>query len=79
MNAAAKPVIDWPEAIDELRRGGLSLKAIAAQCGLSPTTLTEWRQGIKSPTYANGEALVAFWCQYTGKGAELLPRCQPFG
>lgn len=74
MNAAAKPVIDWPEVIDELRRAGLTSAAIAEQCGISATTIKEWRQGIKSPLYATGEALVAFWCQYTGKAPEMLPR-----
>ncbi len=74
MNAAVKPVIDWPEVIDELRRGGLTSAAIAEQCGISATTIKEWRQGIKSPLYSTGEALVAFWCQFTGRPPEQLPR-----
>lgn len=74
MNAAAKPVIDWPAVIDELRQRGLTSAAIAEQCGISATTIKEWRQGIKSPLYSTGEALVAFWCQFTGKTVEQLPR-----
>jgi transcriptional regulator with XRE-family HTH domain len=74
MNAAAKPVIDWPALIDELRARGFTSAGIADQCGVSATTIKEWRQGIKSPLYATGEALVAFWCQFTGKTPEQLPR-----
>ena len=79
MHAAAKLAIDWPALIDELRRSGLSMTGIAEQCGVSLTAIKEWRQGIKSPLYASGEALVAFWCQVTGKSVEQLPRIQGFG
>lgn len=74
MNAAAKPVIDWPALIDEMRARGLTSAAIAEQCGCSATTIKEMRQGIKTPLYSTGERVVAFWCQFTGKSVEQLPR-----
>lgn len=76
MNAATKLVVDWVALLEQLHAKDLGTRVIAQHIGLSHSMLVEYRQGVKSPTHANGERLIAFWTMCTGKQRDDLPMCE---
>lgn len=76
MNAAVKMAVDWVALLDELQALELKTREIAQHIGLSHSMLVEYRQGVKSPSHANGERLIEFWTRCTGKQRDLLPMCE---
>jgi hypothetical protein len=73
MAAVADVRVDWFQVITGLSRAGFSPQSVADEVGVARTTLLGWKQGAE-PRYTEGERLVAFWCQATGKDRNTLPR-----
>ena len=77
MKPSAPLVVDWVTLMAELRRMGMPARTIASHVSLSHSVLIDYAQGVKSPIHANGERLIAFWMQATGKAREQLPTTAP--
>lgn len=65
--------IDWFQIITELTRQGFSSKAIADRIGVPKSTLLGWKQGSE-PRYSEGQRLIEFWSEITGRQAHALPQ-----
>jgi transcriptional regulator with XRE-family HTH domain len=51
--------MDWPNVIKELTASGLSQRAIADHCRVSPASVSELKTGAANePRYSFGKALV---------------------
>lgn len=64
--------VDWFKVITALVRGGYSLSSIASHVRVPKSTLIGWKQGAE-PRYSEGERLLSFWCQITGKNRKTVP------
>lgn len=53
--------VDWWQIIEDLRRTGLNVTAIADAVGIPKSTLLGYRNLDAEPKYADGEALIALW------------------
>ncbi len=65
--------IDWFRLMSELKRGGWSLRAMAAATRISKPVLVGLRNSGAEPKHVAGEALIELWCRVTGLGREQLP------
>lgn len=68
--------VDWFTVITTLLRSGYSLASVSDAVGVARTTLIGWKQGAE-PRYTEGERLVRFWCEITGKDRTQLPMVTP--
>ncbi|MBD9459133.1 hypothetical protein IB241_15730 [Pseudomonas sp. PDM05] len=64
--------VDWFKVITGLTNTGYSLNTVSAAVGVARTTLIGWKQGAE-PRYTEGERLVSFWSQVTGRDRSKLP------
>jgi hypothetical protein len=64
--------VDWFRVLADLKAHGVSLRGIRRQIQIPETTLNYYKQGGE-PKHANGEVLIAFWCQVTNREREQLP------
>jgi hypothetical protein len=73
-----KPIAanDWAAMLEELAALGVGSRRISDAMGgdVTDRMLRVYRNGTQ-PTHWRGEALVALWCELTGKARELAPRC----
>lgn len=68
-------VIDWFRVIVDLGRAGMSYRALAESVGVSKSAVMGWVGGAE-PKHADGERLLAVWCDRTGKPADDAPRAE---
>ena len=73
--------IDWPELILDLVRTGMSLSAIAAECGYDEETRAgkEWLVRLRNtpgtqPKFHPGAMLVGLWAERMSRPASEVPR-----
>jgi hypothetical protein len=69
--------VDWFRLITDLNRAGHSTRRFADNLGIPRTTIEGWKAGAE-PKHADGERLIALWCERMGKGREHLPRISEF-
>ncbi|MGM0512975.1 MAG: hypothetical protein ACQER3_09855 [Pseudomonadota bacterium] len=63
---------EWFRVITDLNRRSLSTQEIAKELGVSKSAVLGWKTGSE-PRHGDGEALIALWCQVTGKAREVVP------
>lgn len=73
--------IDWPELILDLVRCGMSLSAIASECGYDEETRAgkEWLVRLRNipnqqPKFHPGAMLIGLWAERTGRPPNDVPR-----
>ena len=64
--------VDWFTVIADLRRHGYSLYTLSGLVGISRSTMYRWVEG-GLPNHADGEIVIRFWIDTTGKDREHLP------
>lgn len=64
--------VDWFRVFHTLKVEGYSYYALASLTGIPKATLTGWAYGAE-PRHAEGERLIAFWCDTTGRERAELP------
>ncbi len=64
--------VDWFQVITGIMRAGYSIQSAAEAIGVPRSTLIGWKQGAE-PRYTEGERLVSFWSQVTGRDRSKLP------
>jgi hypothetical protein len=69
--------VDWFRLITDLNRAGHSTRRFADNLGIARTTIEGWKAGSE-PKHADGERLIALWCERMGRGREHLPRTSEF-
>lgn len=79
MSVPVQLVVDWPQMLNELRRLEIRTGQISEFTGLSTGNIREYRLGEKSPMHFNGERIILFWMQCTGKNRALLPMVERVG
>ncbi|WP_020163778.1 hypothetical protein [Methyloversatilis discipulorum] len=65
--------IDWFRVIADLNRAGYSTRGFADSLGIARTTIEGWKAGSE-PKHADGEKLLAWWAQVTGREVGAAPR-----
>lgn len=65
--------IDWFRVIADLNRAGYSTRGFADSLGIARTTIEGWKAGAE-PKHADGEKLLAWWSQVTGRDLCTAPR-----
>lgn len=70
-------VVDWVQLLEQLRELGVRTSTVSELTGISRQALGEYRQGIKTPLHARGEALIRAWCELTGLARAHVPMCVP--
>lgn len=65
--------IDWFRVIADLNRAGYSTRGFADSLGIARTTIEGWKAGSE-PKHADGEKLLAWWSQVTGRDVGTAPR-----
>lgn len=65
--------IDWFRVIADLNRAGYSTRGFADSLGIARTTIEGWKAGSE-PKHADGEKLLAWWSQVTGREVGTAPR-----
>jgi lambda repressor-like predicted transcriptional regulator len=64
--------VDWFRVLADLRANGWSETNLSTQIQIARSTINSWKSGSE-PRHADGEILVAFWCECSGKPRESLP------
>jgi hypothetical protein len=73
MTEALTPAVtDWFQVITDLGRRGIPVQVVSLEINIPRTTILGWKQGSE-PKHHDGERLILFWCQVTGKERESLP------
>lgn len=72
MLAVAEVRVDWFQVINGILRAGYSIQSTAEAIKVPRSTLIGWKQGAE-PRYTEGERLVSFWSQVTGRDRNSLP------
>lgn len=65
--------VDWFRVIADLNRAGYSTRGFADSLGIARTTIEGWKAGSE-PKHADGEKLLAWWSQVTGREVGTAPR-----
>ena len=67
---------DWAAVIDQLLRRNVTMRQIgeAMQMMLTTRMIRHYSIGVQ-PAHFRGEALIAMWCDKTGKSRDNLPTC----
>ena len=66
--------IDWFRVLVQCQRAGKPLHVTAARTGISQPQLRGYMHNGEEPAHWRGEALLAFWCEATGKGRDSAPK-----
>jgi len=72
MLAVPEVRVDWFSVITVITRAGYSIQSTAEAIKVPRSTLIGWKQGAE-PRYTEGERLVSFWSQVTGRDRSKLP------
>lgn len=72
--AATDPLVDFEAVVLDLRRRGLSYRAIAGDIGVSESMTKNYANHGARPPYDVGERLVTLWTGVTLSRREDLPR-----
>lgn len=72
MLAPVEVRVDWFQVINGILRAGYSIQSAAEVIKVPRSTLIGWKQGAE-PRYTEGERLVLFWVQATGRDRNSLP------
>ncbi|AMR77258.1 hypothetical protein [Cupriavidus nantongensis] len=70
---SAELVVDWHALLIQLQRAGQSTSKIAAGSNVSRSTFLGWKNHGAQPRHPDGERMIAFWSQVTGKNRADLP------
>lgn len=65
--------IDWFRVIADLNRAGYSTRGFADSLGIARMTIEGWKAGSE-PKHADGEKLLTWWSQVTGRDVGTAPR-----
>jgi len=66
-------VTDWAAMLGEMRRLGVGIDSLGRHLGMPRTTLQHYAYMGGQPKHAEGERLIAFWCQLTERTRAELP------
>lgn len=72
MSPADDSRVDWFRLITDLNRAGNSTRRFADNLGIARTTIEGWKAGSE-PKHADGERLIALWCEQLGRSRDQLP------
>lgn len=72
--AASDPLVDFECVVLDLRRRGLSYRAIAVEIGVSESMTKNYANHGATPPYDVGERLVQLWIVHTLSSREQLPK-----
>jgi hypothetical protein len=61
-----------------LRSQGLSIRQMSAEIDISKSALTDVGNGYKNPGHWNGEKLIAYYLQRTGRTRDQLPTVESY-
>lgn len=64
--------VDWFRLIADLNRAGHSTRRFADILGIPRTTIEGWKSGAE-PKHADGERLIALWCEQLRRSRDQLP------
>lgn len=65
--------IDWNRVVNDVL-DGRQLIAVARDVGVAYSTLNQWRNAGVEPSYANGERMLSYWVECTGRDLANVPR-----
>lgn len=65
--------VDWKEVFLQLQREGYSTPAIEHFTGVKRSTFMGWKNLDAQPRHHDGERMIAFWSQATGRSRDQLP------
>lgn len=65
--------VDWFRVMAELQAQGYNLANISAAINVPKSTMMGWRNLDAEPRHADGERLIALWCQVSGAPRDALP------
>jgi hypothetical protein len=65
--------VDWFSVVAELKRHGYSTYTLAAMVGVSRPSIAHWVNYGTIPNHTDGERVIAFWMDTTGKDRGSLP------
>jgi hypothetical protein len=71
----SEPRIDWFMLFRDLNNEGYSFYSLSVLIGIPKSTLCGWSGGAE-PRYHDGERLIQFWCEATGKARQELPKTE---
>ncbi len=64
--------VDWFRVLVDLKAADLSLRQVEDLTGISRSALDRYKGGVE-PAHADGERLIALWCEATGSWRDALP------
>lgn len=64
--------VDWWQIVVDLSRHGLAQQAVGKAINKPSSTVHGWKMGAE-PKHADGEILIALWCNTTGRARDELP------
>lgn len=70
------PAIDWNDVFLGLQGEGYTMHDVAALVRIPRSTLMGWRAGAE-PRHQDGETVIKFWTEATGRARESLPERNP--
>lgn len=73
MIKTAPTLIDWFWVLMDIQRMGYTAATIGMAIDVPRTTILGWRDMNAAPRHADGERLIALWCQVTQQVREELP------
>lgn len=69
--------VDWWQIVVDLSRLGLAQQPLGEAIGKPPSTIHGWKMGAE-PKHSDGEALIALWCDMTGRARAEVPLAARF-
>jgi hypothetical protein len=67
------PKVNWRAIFADIKSAKIRDKVVAFHCGTTEATIGNYRRG-KCPGHQNGENILAFWAEHTGKDILNPPR-----
>jgi hypothetical protein len=74
LNLTFPPPVDFAALLSELRRAGVHDAEIVKITAVTRASLHSYRTELSGPSFPRGEALIALWCERTGRPREAVPR-----
>lgn len=69
--------VDWWQIVVDLSRKGMAQQEVGRAINKPSSTVHGWKMGAE-PKHADGEILIALWCEKTGNTRELVPMTSRF-
>jgi hypothetical protein len=66
----------WALVLQDLCCGALKPHTLAQELGIPRSTIRGWIDG-QTPNHTDGERILRYWMQYTGKSREQIPTERP--